>query len=151
MMFKICEFWKILKADFQPAMTEVFSDAQSFHCIFNIFCNKQTSRRRSRWKVYYKEKQTTPRQRKPQVVIYLLIILKCECCFLFNSLLWALDREAVRRYEELSEIFSDKDNYSQSRELLKEVSYSQNGGRDSQRKCDMLYIFKSYEREITPT
>lgn len=37
-----------------------------------------------------------------------------------NSLL--TDREAVRRYEELSEIFSDKDNYSQSRELLKEVS-----------------------------
>ncbi|KAF7661424.1 hypothetical protein LDENG_00260270 [Lucifuga dentata] len=30
------------------------------------------------------------------------------------------DREAMRRYEELSEIFSDKDNYSQSRELLKE-------------------------------
>ncbi|CAL8358829.1 unnamed protein product [Arctogadus glacialis] len=29
------------------------------------------------------------------------------------------DREAVRRYEELSEIFSDKDNYSQSRVLLK--------------------------------
>ncbi|XP_039972550.1 ral guanine nucleotide dissociation stimulator-like 2 isoform X2 [Xiphias gladius] len=30
------------------------------------------------------------------------------------------DREAMRRYEELSEIFSEKDNYSQSRELLKE-------------------------------
>uniref|UniRef100_A0A672S542 Ral guanine nucleotide dissociation stimulator-like n=1 Tax=Sinocyclocheilus grahami TaxID=75366 RepID=A0A672S542_SINGR len=30
------------------------------------------------------------------------------------------DREAVRRYEELSDIFSEKDNYSQSRELLKE-------------------------------
>uniref|UniRef100_A0A3Q1HFJ1 Ral guanine nucleotide dissociation stimulator-like 2 n=1 Tax=Anabas testudineus TaxID=64144 RepID=A0A3Q1HFJ1_ANATE len=30
------------------------------------------------------------------------------------------DREAVRRYEELSEIFSEKDNYSHSRELLKE-------------------------------
>ncbi|KAG7283365.1 hypothetical protein CRUP_000891, partial [Coryphaenoides rupestris] len=29
------------------------------------------------------------------------------------------DREAVRRYEELSEIFSDKDNYAQSRVLLK--------------------------------
>lgn len=28
----------------------------------------------------------------------------------------------MRRYEDLSEIFSDKDNYSQSRELLKEVS-----------------------------
>lgn len=34
---------------------------------------------------------------------------------------WSFDREAVRRYEELSEIFSEKDNYSQSRELLKEV------------------------------
>lgn len=29
----------------------------------------------------------------------------------------------VRRYEELSEIFSEKDNYAQSRELLKEVSF----------------------------
>ncbi|CAB1333390.1 unnamed protein product [Coregonus sp. 'balchen'] len=34
------------------------------------------------------------------------------------------DREAVRRYEELSNIFSEKDNYSQSRGLLKEVSHS---------------------------
>ncbi|XP_056300181.1 ral guanine nucleotide dissociation stimulator-like 2 isoform X3 [Pseudoliparis swirei] len=34
------------------------------------------------------------------------------------------DREAVKRYEELSEIFSDKDNYSQSRELLKEEGTS---------------------------
>lgn len=33
-----------------------------------------------------------------------------------------LYREAVRRYEELSDIFSEKDNYSHSRELLKEVS-----------------------------
>ncbi|ROL41423.1 Ral guanine nucleotide dissociation stimulator-like 2 [Anabarilius grahami] len=30
------------------------------------------------------------------------------------------DREAVGRYKELSDIFSEKDNYSQSRELLKE-------------------------------
>uniref|UniRef100_A0A3Q0QX40 Ral guanine nucleotide dissociation stimulator-like 2 n=1 Tax=Amphilophus citrinellus TaxID=61819 RepID=A0A3Q0QX40_AMPCI len=30
------------------------------------------------------------------------------------------DRSALRKYEELSEIFSDKDNYSQTRELLKE-------------------------------
>lgn len=30
----------------------------------------------------------------------------------------------MRRYEELSEIFSDKDNYSQSRELLKEVGFT---------------------------
>uniref|UniRef100_A0A674CEW1 Ral guanine nucleotide dissociation stimulator-like 2 n=1 Tax=Salmo trutta TaxID=8032 RepID=A0A674CEW1_SALTR len=34
------------------------------------------------------------------------------------------DREAVRRYEELSNIFSEKDNYSQSRELLKEEGTS---------------------------
>ncbi|KAJ8398375.1 hypothetical protein AAFF_G00426300 [Aldrovandia affinis] len=34
------------------------------------------------------------------------------------------DREAVRRYEELSDIFSEKDNYSQSRELLKEEGTS---------------------------
>ncbi|XP_060905881.1 ral guanine nucleotide dissociation stimulator-like 2 isoform X1 [Labrus mixtus] len=34
------------------------------------------------------------------------------------------DREAMKRYEELSEIFSDKDNYAQSRELLKEEGTS---------------------------
>ncbi|XP_056141816.1 ral guanine nucleotide dissociation stimulator-like 2 isoform X2 [Lampris incognitus] len=34
------------------------------------------------------------------------------------------DRDAVRRYEELSDIFSEKDNYSQSRELLKEEGTS---------------------------
>ncbi|XP_055759157.1 ral guanine nucleotide dissociation stimulator-like 2 isoform X1 [Salvelinus fontinalis] len=34
------------------------------------------------------------------------------------------DREAVRRYEELSNIFSEKNNYSQSRELLKEEGTS---------------------------
>ncbi|XP_061738340.1 ral guanine nucleotide dissociation stimulator-like 2 isoform X1 [Nerophis ophidion] len=34
------------------------------------------------------------------------------------------DKEATRKYEELSEIFSDKDNYSQSRELLKEEGTS---------------------------
>ncbi|XP_061531316.1 ral guanine nucleotide dissociation stimulator-like 2 isoform X3 [Phycodurus eques] len=34
------------------------------------------------------------------------------------------DREATRRFEELREIFSDKDNYSQSRELLKEEGTS---------------------------
>lgn len=37
------------------------------------------------------------------------------------SLIWFLCRDALRKYEELSEIFSDKDNYSQTRELLKEV------------------------------
>lgn len=34
------------------------------------------------------------------------------------------DRDSLRRYEELAEIFSDKDNYSQSRELLKEEGTS---------------------------
>ena len=38
------------------------------------------------------------------------------------ALWFDIDREAVRRYEELSAIFSEKDNYSHSRELLKEVS-----------------------------
>ncbi|KAL4646796.1 ral guanine nucleotide dissociation stimulator-like 2 isoform X1 [Arapaima gigas] len=36
------------------------------------------------------------------------------------------DREAVKKYKELSNIFSEKDNYSQCRELLKEVSTSVN-------------------------
>ncbi|KAI5611892.1 ral guanine nucleotide dissociation stimulator-like 2 isoform X1 [Silurus asotus] len=34
------------------------------------------------------------------------------------------DREAIKRYEELASIFSEKDNYSQSRELLKEEGTS---------------------------
>ncbi|KAM9353697.1 ral guanine nucleotide dissociation stimulator-like 2 [Symphorus nematophorus] len=41
------------------------------------------------------------------------------------------DREAVRRYEELSEIFSEKDNYSQSRELLKEEGTSKFANLDN--------------------
>nr|XP_046254273.1 ral guanine nucleotide dissociation stimulator-like 2 isoform X2 [Scatophagus argus] len=41
------------------------------------------------------------------------------------------DREAVRRYEELSEIFSDKDNYSHSRELLKEEGTSKFANLDN--------------------
>uniref|UniRef100_A0A667XAN4 Ral guanine nucleotide dissociation stimulator-like 2 n=1 Tax=Myripristis murdjan TaxID=586833 RepID=A0A667XAN4_9TELE len=41
------------------------------------------------------------------------------------------DREAMRRYEELSEIFSDKDNYSQSRELLKEEGTSKFASLDN--------------------
>ncbi|XP_028835879.1 ral guanine nucleotide dissociation stimulator-like 2 isoform X4 [Denticeps clupeoides] len=41
------------------------------------------------------------------------------------------DREAVRRYEELSSIFSEKDNYSQSRELLKEEGTSKFANQDS--------------------
>ncbi|XP_016394097.1 ral guanine nucleotide dissociation stimulator-like [Sinocyclocheilus rhinocerous] len=41
------------------------------------------------------------------------------------------DREAVRRYEELSDIFSEKDNYSQSRELLKEEGTSKFSNLDT--------------------
>ncbi|XP_029307014.1 ral guanine nucleotide dissociation stimulator-like 2 isoform X2 [Cottoperca gobio] len=41
------------------------------------------------------------------------------------------DREAVRRYEELSEIFSEKDNHSQSRELLKEEGTSKFANLDN--------------------
>uniref|UniRef100_UPI0037E82C64 ral guanine nucleotide dissociation stimulator-like 2 isoform X2 n=1 Tax=Semicossyphus pulcher TaxID=241346 RepID=UPI0037E82C64 len=41
------------------------------------------------------------------------------------------DREVIRRYEELSEIFSEKDNYSQSRELLKEEGTSKFANLDN--------------------
>lgn len=41
------------------------------------------------------------------------------------------DREAVRRYEELTEIFSEKDNYAQSRELLKEEGTSKFANLDN--------------------
>ncbi|KAM9851979.1 ral guanine nucleotide dissociation stimulator-like 2 isoform 3-T3 [Aulostomus maculatus] len=41
------------------------------------------------------------------------------------------DREVMRKYEELSEIFSDKDNYSQSRELLKEEGTSKYANLDN--------------------
>ncbi|XP_020566089.1 ral guanine nucleotide dissociation stimulator-like 2 isoform X3 [Oryzias latipes] len=41
------------------------------------------------------------------------------------------DREALRRYEELAEIFSDKDNYSQTRELLKEEGTSKFANLDN--------------------
>ncbi|XP_031432939.1 ral guanine nucleotide dissociation stimulator-like 2 isoform X2 [Clupea harengus] len=41
------------------------------------------------------------------------------------------DREAVKRYEELSSIFSEQDNYSQSRELLKEEGTSKFANLDS--------------------
>ncbi|XP_076869060.1 ral guanine nucleotide dissociation stimulator-like 2 isoform X1 [Brachyhypopomus gauderio] len=40
------------------------------------------------------------------------------------------DREAVKRYEELAYIFSEKDNYSQSRELLKEEGTSKSANAD---------------------
>ncbi|XP_068426875.1 ral guanine nucleotide dissociation stimulator-like 2 isoform X2 [Clinocottus analis] len=48
------------------------------------------------------------------------------------------DREAVRRYEELSEIFSDKDNYSQSRELLKEEGTSKFANFDNRLNNKLL-------------
>ncbi|XP_053183364.1 ral guanine nucleotide dissociation stimulator-like 2 isoform X1 [Scomber japonicus] len=41
------------------------------------------------------------------------------------------DRDAIKRYEELSEIFSEKDNYSQSRELLKEEGTSKFANLDN--------------------
>ncbi|XP_068558256.1 ral guanine nucleotide dissociation stimulator-like 2 isoform X4 [Cebidichthys violaceus] len=48
------------------------------------------------------------------------------------------DREAVRRYEDLSEIFSDKDNYSQSRELLKEEGTSKFANLDNRLNNKLL-------------
>ncbi|XP_072316250.1 ral guanine nucleotide dissociation stimulator-like 2 [Eucyclogobius newberryi] len=41
------------------------------------------------------------------------------------------DRDSLKRYEELSDIFSDKDNYSQSRELLKEEGTSKFANLDN--------------------
>ncbi|KAM6994450.1 ral guanine nucleotide dissociation stimulator-like 2 isoform 2-T2 [Tautogolabrus adspersus] len=41
------------------------------------------------------------------------------------------DRETIKRYEELSEIFSEKDNYAQSRELLKEEGTSKFANLDN--------------------
>ncbi|XP_060718245.1 ral guanine nucleotide dissociation stimulator-like 2 isoform X1 [Tachysurus vachellii] len=41
------------------------------------------------------------------------------------------DREAMKRYEELASIFSEKDNYSQSRELLKEEGTSKSANVDT--------------------
>ncbi|KAJ0066657.1 hypothetical protein NL108_016768 [Boleophthalmus pectinirostris] len=41
------------------------------------------------------------------------------------------DRESLKKYEELAEIFSDKDNYSQSRELLKEEGTSKFANLDN--------------------
>ncbi|XP_008322409.1 ral guanine nucleotide dissociation stimulator-like 2 isoform X2 [Cynoglossus semilaevis] len=41
------------------------------------------------------------------------------------------ERELIRRYEELSDIFSEKDNYSQSRELLKEEGTSKFANTDN--------------------
>ncbi|XP_077430793.1 ral guanine nucleotide dissociation stimulator-like 2 isoform X6 [Vanacampus margaritifer] len=41
-----------------------------------------------------------------------------------------MDREVLRKYEDLCEIFSDKDNHSQSRELLKEEGTSKHANLD---------------------
>ncbi|XP_066580816.1 ral guanine nucleotide dissociation stimulator-like 2 isoform X2 [Amia ocellicauda] len=47
---------------------------------------------------------------------------------------WAeTDREAVQSYEELCQIFSEKDNYSQSRELLKEEGTSKFANLETKR------------------
>ncbi|XP_077454864.1 ral guanine nucleotide dissociation stimulator-like 2 [Stigmatopora argus] len=44
------------------------------------------------------------------------------------------DKEAVRKYEELRDIFSERDNYAYSRELLKEEGTSKYANPDRQRK-----------------
>ncbi|XP_041797537.1 ral guanine nucleotide dissociation stimulator-like 2 isoform X3 [Chelmon rostratus] len=58
------------------------------------------------------------------------------------------DREAVRRYEELSEIFSDKDNYSQSRELLKEEGTSKFANLDN--RLNNKHLNKSNAQGTVP-
>ncbi|XP_070823561.1 ral guanine nucleotide dissociation stimulator-like 2 isoform X1 [Chaetodon trifascialis] len=58
------------------------------------------------------------------------------------------DREAVRRYEELSEIFSDKDNYSQSRGLLKEEGTSKFANLDS--RLNNKHLNKSNAQGTVP-
>ncbi|KAM8825843.1 ral guanine nucleotide dissociation stimulator-like 2 isoform 2-T2 [Synchiropus picturatus] len=58
------------------------------------------------------------------------------------------DREALRRYEELSEIFSDKDNYSQSRELLKEEGTSKYANLDS--RLNNKFVNKSSVQGTVP-
>ncbi|KAI3361337.1 hypothetical protein L3Q82_013520 [Scortum barcoo] len=58
------------------------------------------------------------------------------------------DREAVRRYEELSEIFSDKDNYSQSRELLKEEGTSKFANIDN--RLNNRHLNKSNAQGTVP-
>ncbi|GAA6217276.1 ral guanine nucleotide dissociation stimulator-like 2 isoform X1 [Lates japonicus] len=58
------------------------------------------------------------------------------------------DREAVRRYEELSEIFSEKDNYSQSRELLKEEGTSKFANVDN--RLNNRHLNKSNAQGTVP-
>lgn len=58
------------------------------------------------------------------------------------------DREALRRYEELAEIFSDKDNYSQSRELLKEEGTSKFANLDN--RLNNRYSSKSSAQGTVP-
>ncbi|XP_076593491.1 ral guanine nucleotide dissociation stimulator-like 2 isoform X1 [Chaetodon auriga] len=58
------------------------------------------------------------------------------------------DREAVRRYEELSEIFSDKDNYSQSRGLLKEEGTSKFANLDN--RLNNKHLNKSNAQGTVP-
>ncbi|XP_071324782.1 ral guanine nucleotide dissociation stimulator-like 2 isoform X3 [Trachinotus anak] len=58
------------------------------------------------------------------------------------------DREAMRRYEELSEIFSEKDNYSQSRELLKEEGTSKFANIDN--RLNNKHLNKSHAQGTVP-
>ncbi|XP_039972549.1 ral guanine nucleotide dissociation stimulator-like 2 isoform X1 [Xiphias gladius] len=58
------------------------------------------------------------------------------------------DREAMRRYEELSEIFSEKDNYSQSRELLKEEGTSKFANIDN--RLNNKHLNKSNAQGTVP-
>uniref|UniRef100_A0A3Q2V707 Ral guanine nucleotide dissociation stimulator-like 2 n=1 Tax=Haplochromis burtoni TaxID=8153 RepID=A0A3Q2V707_HAPBU len=56
--------------------------------------------------------------------------------------------EALRKYEELSEIFSDKDNYSQTRELLKEEGTSKFANLDN--RLNNRYLNKSNAQGTVP-
>ncbi|XP_028984097.1 ral guanine nucleotide dissociation stimulator-like 2 isoform X2 [Betta splendens] len=58
------------------------------------------------------------------------------------------DREAMRRYEELSQIFSEKDNYFQSRELLKEEGTSKFANIDN--KLNNKHVNKSNAQGTVP-
>lgn len=58
------------------------------------------------------------------------------------------DRESLRRCEELAEIFSDKDNYAQSRELLKEEGTSKFANLDN--RLNNKYISKSSAQGTVP-
>ncbi|XP_024114126.1 ral guanine nucleotide dissociation stimulator-like 2 isoform X3 [Oryzias melastigma] len=58
------------------------------------------------------------------------------------------DREALRRYEELAEIFSDKDNYSQTRELLKEEGTSKFANLDN--RINNRHISRSNAQGTVP-